>query len=260
MFKNIIVRRPGKSVCKGITSCPELGEPDYQLALKQHDDYIAALKKCGCKVTVLEAMEDFPDSCFVEDTAVLTSKVAIISRPGADSRREESKYMIETIKQFYPEDKIEYIVAPGTMEGGDVMMVGNHFYIGKSARTNDEGCRQFIEILEKHGHTGTVVELKEMLHLKTGVNYLENNNLLISGEFLLNELFDQYNQYEIPEDEGYAANCIWVNDKVIVPSGYPKVKKMVEDMGYEVLTVDTSEYKKLDGGLSCLSLRFSALK
>ena len=146
------------------------------------------------------------------------------------------------------------------MEGGDVMMVGNHFYIGKSARTNEEGCRQFIALLEKHGHTGSIIELKEMLHLKTGVNYLENNNMLVSGEFLTNPEFDKYNKYEIPSDEAYAANCIWVNDKVIVPEGYPKVKALVEEMGYEVLTVDTSEYRKIDGGLSCLSLRFTSLK
>lgn len=260
MFKNIIVRRPGKSLCDGITSAPELGKPDYEVALKQHDNYIEALKKCGCEVTVLEAMEDFPDSCFVEDTAVLTKNVAIISRPGADTRREESKYIVDTIKEFYPEYKIEYIVEPGTMEGGDVMMVGNHFYIGKSERTNEEGCRQFIEILEKYGHTGSVVEMKEMLHLKTGVNYLENNHLLAAGEFLENEEFSKYQKYEIPKEEAYAANCIWVNDKVIVPEGYPKVKALVESMGYEVLTVDTSEYRKIDGGLSCLSLRFTSLK
>ena len=260
MFKNIIVRRPGKSICDGITSAPELGRPDYELAMKQHDAYISALKKCGCEVTILEEMEEFPDSCFVEDTAVLTKNVAIISRPGAETRRRESEYMVDTIKKFYPEDKIEYIQAPGTMEGGDVMMVGNHFYIGKSARTNEEGCRQFIALLEKHGHTGSIVELKEMLHLKTGVNYLENNNMLVSGEFLTNPEFDKYNKYEIPSDEAYAANCIWVNDKVIVPEGYPKVKALVEEMGYEVLTVDTSEYRKIDGGLSCLSLRFTSLK
>ncbi len=260
MFKNIIVRRPAKSICDGITSAPELGKPIYEKAIQQHDDYIAALKKCGCEVKVLEALEEFPDSCFVEDTAVLTPNVAIISRPGAESRRNETEYMIPTIKEFYPEDKIEYIKAPGTMEGGDVMMVGNHFYIGKSDRTNEEGCRQFIEILEKYGHTGSIVTLEEMLHLKTGVNYLENNNLLVSGEFLTKEEFKKYNQYEIPVGEDYAANCIWVNDKVIVPEGYPKVKEMVESMGYEVITVDTSEYRKIDGGLSCLSLRFSSLK
>jgi dimethylargininase len=256
MFKNVIVRRPCKALVDGITSSPELGKPDYELAVKQHDSYIEALKRCGVEATILPADEDFPDSCFVEDTAVLTRKCAIISNPGAVTRNLEAQTMIPTIKEFFPEDKIEYIKYPGTMEGGDVMMVGDHFYIGRSARTNQEGVRQFIEILEKHGLTGSEVPLEKVLHLKTGVNYIENNNMLVSGEFIDKPDFASFNKIIVPDDESYAANCIWVNDKVIVPEGYPVVEKAVRDAGYEVILVDTSEYKKLDGGLSCLSLRF----
>ena len=256
MFKNVIVKTPCSKITDGITSAPELGKPDYALALKQHASYIEALKKCGVEVTVLPADENFPDSCFVEDTAVLTRKCAIITNPGAESRNREIESMIPVIKKFYPEDCIEYIQAPGTLEGGDVMMVGDHFYVGKSARTNEEGIRQFIAILEKYGLTGSEVELTEVLHLKTGVNYIENNNMLVSGEFITKPEFAKYNRYEIPAEEAYAANCIWVNDKVIVPANFPAVKKIVEDLGYEVLTVDTSEFRKIDGGLSCLSLRF----
>lgn len=256
MFKNVIVRRPGKSLIEGITSAPELGKPDYELALKQHDDYIKALESCGVNVTVVEALEEYPDSCFVEDTAVLTPRCAIISNPGADTRRGESSLMIDTIKKFYTEEQIEYIKSPGTMEGGDVMMVGNHFYIGLSARTNEEGCRQFKEALEKHGHTCSVVPLEKVLHLKTGVNFIENNNMLVSGEFIEKEDFKSFNKLIVPESEAYGANCIWVNGTVIVPLGYPVVEKSVREAGYNVIVTDTSEYRKLDGGLSCLSLRF----
>ena len=258
MFKNVIVKTPCSKITDGITSAPELGKPDYELALKQHASYIEALKKCGVEVTVLPADENFPDSCFVEDTAVLTRKCAIITNPGAESRNREIESMIPVIKKFYPEDCIEYIQAPGTLEGGDVMMVGDHFYVGKSARTNEEGIRQFIAILEKYGLTGSEVELKEVLHLKTGVNYIENNNMLVSGEFIEKPEFEKYNKIVIPEDEAYAANCIWVNDTVIVPEGYPAVLKAVQDAGYKTLLVDTSEFRKIDGGLSCLSLRFWA--
>ena len=128
--------------------------------------------------------------------------------------------------------------------------------MGRSARTNEEGIRQFIAILEKHGLSGSEVTLEEVLHLKTGVNYLENGNMLVSGEFVTKPEFQQYNRVEIPQEEAYAANCIWVNGTVIVPAGFPAVKKAVEDLGYPVLLVDTSEYRKIDGGLSCLSLRF----
>ena len=256
MFTNVIVRRPCKAMTEGITSAPELGKPDYELALKQHDDYIEALKSCGVEVTVLPADERYPDSCFVEDPAVITRKCAIITNPGAQSRNGEKDEIVTAIKKFFKDEDIEYIKAPGTLDGGDVMMVGDHFYVGKSARTNEEGIRQFIEILEKRGLSGSEVTLEKVLHLKTGINYLENNNMLVSGEFIDKPEFQKYNKIVIPEKEAYAANCIWVNDKVIVPTGYPAVEKAVRDAGYNIIFVDTSEYRKLDGGLSCLSLRF----
>lgn len=256
MFQNVIVRRPCKALIDGITSNPQLGKPDYEKACKQHDSYIAALKECGVQVTVLEADERYPDSCFVEDPAVITRKCAIITNPGAPSRNGEKDEIIGAVRKFFSQDQIEYIKAPGTLEGGDVMMVGDHFYVGRSARTNEEGIRQFIAILEKHGLSGSEVTLEEVLHLKTGVNYLENGNMLVSGEFVNKPEFAKYNRVEIPEEEAYAANCIWVNGTVIVPEGYPAVEKAVRDLGYKVLLVDTSEYRKVDGGLSCLSLRF----
>jgi dimethylargininase len=255
-FNNVIVRRPCRAMVEGITSGLYPGKPDYDLALKQHDAYIEALKQCGVQVTVLPADEAYPDSCFVEDPAVLTAKCAIITNPGAASRNGEKVSIEEAVRKFYPEDRIEHIASPGTLEGGDVMMCGNHFFVGRSARTNEEGIRQFSEILAKYGYTCSEVKLEEVLHLKTGVNYLENNNLLVSGEFVNKPDFAAYHKYIIPEEEAYAANCIWVNDTVIVPEGYPAVLSAVKQMGYQTLTVDTSEFRKLDGGLSCLSLRF----
>ena len=256
MFKNAIVKRPCRAMTDGITSAPELGKPDYELALSQHDAYIEALKSCGVSVTVLPADEAFPDSCFVEDPVVVTRKCAVITNPGAASRNPETKTLIPAISKFYREDCIEYIKPPGTLEGGDVMMAGGHFYIGRSARTNGEGIRQFIEILKKYGFSGSEVELMKVLHLKTGVNYIENNNLLVCGEFIDKEEFKKFNKIIIPEEEAYAANCVWMNGTVIVPEGYKAAHEAVLKAGYKVITVDTSEFRKLDGGLSCLSLRF----
>ena len=257
-FNNVIVRRPCRAICEGITSAPELGKPIYEKALQQHDTYIEALKQCGVEVTVLEADERYPDSCFVEDPALITRKCAIITNPGAASRNGEKNEIIGAVKKFFPEDKIEYIKDPGTLEGGDVMMVGDTFYVGLSARTNAEGIRQLTEILNKYGLECIQVPLEKVLHLKTCVNYIENNNMLVSGEFIEKPEFEKYNKIVIPEDEAYAANCIWVNDTVIVPEGYPAVLKAVQDAGYKTLLVDTSEFRKIDGGLSCLSLRFWA--
>lgn len=255
MFKNVIVRRPCRAIVKGITTA-NLGKPDYELALKQHDKYIETLKSCGVDVTVLEANEEFPDSCFVEDVALCTKKCVIVTRPGAMSRREEIMQldMQETLKKFFP--NIEYIKEPGTIEAGDIMMVGDQFYIGLSERTNESGAKQMIDILEKYELSGTVVPLKEVLHLKTGVSYLENNNLLVAGEFVNSPLFKDFNKIVIDKEESYSANCIWVNDTVLIPKGYPKTKEAIENKGYKVVEVDTSEYRKIDGGLSCLSLRF----
>ena len=192
----------------------------------------------------------------MEDPALITRECAIITNPGAASRNGEKYEIIDAIRKFFPEDRIEHITDPGTLEGGDVMMVGDHFYVGRSARTNAEGIRQLTEILAKYGMTCSEVPLEKVLHLKTGVNYLENNKMLVAGEFVTKPDFEKYEKFEIPESEAYAANCIWVNDTVIVPEGYPHVLEAVKSMGYTVLTVDTSEYRKLDGGLSCLSLRF----
>lgn len=253
MFKNAIVRKPGKALVNGIAS-EDLGKPIYEKAIKQHEAYVEALKKCGVEVTILEADENYPDSCFVEDPAVVTKKCAIITNPGAKSRKGEQITIKETLKKFYK--NIEEIKDPGTLEGGDVMMVGDHFYVGLSARTNKEGARQFIEILRKYGYDGTMVPLKKVLHLKTGLAYLENNNLLAAGEFVDAEVFKNFNKIVIDEKESYSANCIWMNGTVIVPAGYEKAKKAIEKLGYPVIEVDTSEYRKVDGGLSCLSLRF----
>lgn len=256
MFKNCIVRKPAKSMVEGITSAPELGKPDYELALKQHEQYVKALESCGVKVLVLEAMEDFPDSCFVEDVAICTDKCAVITNPGAASRNKEILGIEPAIREYFNDEDVHRITSPGTLDGGDVMMVGNHFYIGLSERTNMEGANQLIEHLGKYGKTGEAVPLFEVLHLKTALAYLENNHLIVGGEFITHPTFEKFNKIAITEDEAYACNCIWMNDTIIVPEGYPETQKAIEDKGFKIITVDTSEYRKLDGGLSCLSLRF----
>jgi len=254
MFKNAIVRKPGRSLINGITSAPELGTPEYRIAIKQHDNYIEALKFCGLEVIVLQADERFPDSCFVEDVAVCTKKFAMIAKPGAPSRRGEEKEVIEVIKKFY--NDLEYIKEPGTLEGGDVMMVKDHFYIGLSKRTNREGAKQLMKALGKYEMSSSIVEISEMLHLKNGLAYLEKNVLLVAGEFINNLKFKGFNKIIIDEDEIYSANCIRINDYVLVPAGCPKTKEKIETAGLEVIVIDTSEYRKVNGGLSCLSLRF----
>lgn len=253
MFTKAIVRTPCKAMINGLSSA-SLGKPDYQNALIQHADYIDALRECGLQVTVLPADEDFPDSTFVEDVALMTPRCAILTRPGAPSRTLETVSMLSTIRQFYAD--VEAIEEPGNAEAGDIMMVGDHYYIGISERTNQVGAKQLIGILEKYGMQGSIVELTEVLHLKTGLGYLEDNHLLACGEFLLKPEFQQYKLLAVDPEEAYAANSVWINDTVLTPEGFPKTRSLIESAGYTVRTVDVSEFQKLDGGLSCLSLRF----
>lgn len=255
-FKNVIVRRPCKSMLEGITTSPELGTVDYENALKQHDSYIQALKQTGVEVTVLEANEAYPDSCFVEDPAVITPYCAIITNPGTESRNGEKEEIIQTIKKFFSEDKIFRIKNPGTMEGGDVMLVGDTYYVGLSRRTNVDGFVQFRTIVEQFGMKAIAVPVTDILHLKTGVVFVSANHMLISGEFKERPEFDKFDKFEVPDEEAYGANVIFMNDKVIVAEGYPTVLAKLKEWGYETVVTDTSEYKKIDGGLTCLSLRF----
>ena len=205
-FSHVIIRRPGKSLSNGITSAPELGQPIYERAIEEHYDYEHALEQCGVDVSVLPALEQFPDSCFVEDPAVITRCGAIITNPGADSRNGEKDEIEPAVRRFFDDEHVKHIVSPGTLDGGDVMMVGDHFYVGRSARTNEEGIRQFCEILEGWGLEGSEVPLEEVLHLKTGVNYIEDNNMLVSGEFIDKPDFAQYNKIVVPEDEAQTAS------------------------------------------------------
>jgi len=254
MFNNAIVRTPGRSIVKGISDSKNLGLPNYERAIIQHQSYIDSLKKCGLDVLILEPCEEFPDSTFLEDVALITPNCAIITRPGALSRRDEVYQIQSVLKEKF--NNIEQIVAPGTIEGGDIMMVGDHYYIGLSERTNLDGAKQIIQILNKYGMSGSTISLNNVLHLKTGLSYLEENNLVVCGEFINKSSLKEYNQIIIPEYESYAANCIWVNESVIIPIGYPTTKKRIENSGYSVIETDVSEFQKLDGGLSCLSLRY----
>ena len=253
MFTNAIVKTPGKSYLDGLTTS-DLGQPVFDTLLEQHEKYVEALKKCGVAVTHQPASEEFPDSTFVEDAAVLTKDFAVIANPGAQSRNEEIIEIEDVLQEFYT--KMYRITAPGTLDGGDVLQADNNFYIGISERTNEEGARQLKEIVDAEGFEATIIPLKEFFHLKTGIAYLGNNQLVVAGEFIDHPAFESYEKIVISKEDEYSANCIRMNDYVIIPSGYAETKRKIEDAGYEIIELDMSEVQKHDGGLSCLSLRF----
>lgn len=252
-FTRAIVRPPGPSLVRGLTTAG-LGRPDYHLALEQHEAYVRALELRGLEVIVLEPEDVYPDSTFVEDTALLIPECALIMRPGAPSRRGETRTIAPVLNEYF--NHVEQVQSPGTAEGGDIMIVGNHAYIGLSQRTSPEGARQIIEILGAHGMTGSTIPLSDLLHLKSAVAYLEDNRLVVTGELRGRPEFSSYAQILIDAADCYAANCVWINGTVLVASGYPKARRAIEAQGLKTVALDMSEFRKLDGGLSCLSLRF----
>lgn len=253
MFTRAIVRTPSRNIADGLTTA-NLGLPNYSLALHQHENYIDALNLCGLEVIILGPDDNFPDSTFLEDTAILIPQCAIITNPGAPSRKGEIIEISNILSGFY--NDVETIDYPGTLDGGDVMMAGKHFYIGLSERTSEKGAKQLISILEKYGMAGSTMTIDNTLHLKSAVSYLEHNNLLAAGDFLNKPEFQKFDLISVDNDESYAANSVWINDNVLVPKGFSRTKSKIEEAGYNTITVDVSEFQKMDGGLSCLSLRF----
>jgi dimethylargininase len=248
MYQRAIVRRPGVNFSKGI-STSLLGSPDIDLARMQHTEYIKALEMAGIKVTILEADENYPDGCFVEDTAVITEEIAIISRPGAGSRQGEEAETEKVISSFR---KTVRILAPGTLDGGDVMRSENHFYIGLSERTNKEGAGQLGRILRDYGYTYSFIEVKDGLHLKSGVSYIGYGNFVVTSHF--KKTVRAGIEILLPAEEDYAANTLFINGTLLIARGFPFLKKAVEEKGYKTVELDMSEFRKMDGGLTCLSL------
>ena len=256
MFQHAIVRAPGENFADGLTTS-DLGKPDFSKVLTQHAAYCDALKQCGLHLVRLDADLEHPDSTFVEDTAVLTAKSAILARPGASSRLGEVAAIRKTVERFY--STIHKIETPGTLDGGDICEAGSHFFIGVSHRTNEEGARQLGEFLAAEGYRSSVVDIRSMtsiLHLKSGIAYLDKNNFVVMEELADRKEFAGYSLVRVPAEESYACNCVLVNDRVLLPSGFPRLNAALTGLGYKPLLLDMSEFRKMDGGLSCLSLRF----
>lgn len=250
MYTKAIVRKPGKNFSEGITTA-SLGKPDFNRTLLQHEAYCNALLKCGLELIVLDADEKYADACFVEDTAVVTEKAAVITKPGTASRQGEEQKIAEILCRY---KKIETIKYPGTVEGGDILRRGDHFYIGLSKRTNDEGARQLAFLLLQYGYTSSVVSVSSVLHLKTGITWLGGNNFVSIAEFT--DPFSAFNVIKTEPGEEYMANCLLINNYLLIPKGFEKTKRKFPDAGYNIIELDMSEFEKMDGGLTCLSLLF----
>jgi dimethylargininase len=252
MFTFAITRKPGENFAQGLTTS-NLGAPNYELMLRQQQAYVETLRSLGLEVIVLEAQPDYPDAHFVEDTAVVTPDVAVITNPGATARQGEQDTIEPVLARYRSTARIQPL---GTVDGGDVLMVGAHFFIGISERTNQQGAEQLGRILAEYGNTWTAVPVDAGLHLKSGVNYVGKNTLLLTEEFATMGVFEGYEHIVLDKAEEYAGNTLLINDCLITPQGFPNTRKKLEALGLAIIELDVSEVRKMDGGLTCLSLRF----
>jgi dimethylargininase len=256
LFNRAIVRIPGSNFADGLTTV-DLGTPHLDEVLAQHAQYCDALRQCGLDLTTLEPDLRYPDSTFVEDAAILTPHAAILTRPGAASREGEVAAIRPVIDSFY--SRVLTIDAPGTVDGGDICEAEDHFFIGVSLRTNEEGARQLAAHLNALGYTASTIDIRTMttiLHLKSGISYIGDNTLVVMEEMAANPQFTRFNQIRVLPAESYAANCVRVNDRVLVAEGFPRLYGELMARGFRPLVLNMSEFQKMDGGLSCLSLRF----
>jgi len=252
MFTHAICRKPGTDAARGLTGAG-LGAPDHGLLLRQHAACVEALRRLELEVDLLEPLPGFPDAYFVEDAALLFPELAVITRPGAPARRGEERAMAPVVARCRELARIE---APGTLEGGDVLVAGRRVLVGLSERSNAEGVAQLSGILAPYGYTVLPVPVGAGLHFKSSVNGLGGDTLLVTAAFADRPELAGFRRLVVDPAESYAANTLWINGSLVMAAGFPRTQALLEPLGLPIVTLDVSEIRKMDGGLTCLSLRY----
>ena len=228
---------------------------DVECAAAQHDAYERLLERLGCTVQRLPDAPDLPDSTFVEDTAVVLDELAVIARPGATSRRDETDAVAAALGEHRP---LACIKAPATLDGGDVLRVGRRIYVGLSGRTNGDGVRQLAELIAPHGYDVTGVEVRECLHLKSAVTAVSDDTVLVNPRWVDVGHFRAFRRIDVHPDEPFAANALLVDDTLVCAAAAPRTAERLQWAGFPVESVDVSELTKAEAGVTCCSLIFYA--
>lgn len=226
---------------------------DLAAARAQHAEYEKRLAEAGCRVVRLAGAADLPDCVFIEDAAVVVGEVAVVARPGAESRRGETAAVAEALRPYRPLARIE---APGTLDGGDVLVAGRRVFVGISGRTNREGAQQLRAILSPLGYALEEIEVDGCLHLKSAVTLVGKSLLLMNPTWLPGGAFSGFERVEVDPAEPMGANAVLVGGRVIFPEAFPRTRERMEWRGLRVCTVDASELAKAEGALTCCSVIF----
>ncbi|MDH3494964.1 MAG: arginine deiminase-related protein [Acidobacteriota bacterium] len=248
-----ITRKPAVSVSNCELTFLKREPVDYKIALSQHDAYERILEKLGCRVISLPAKEDYPDSVFVEDTAVILPEVAVLMSPGAESRRGEVD-LIEPLLAKYRETV--RIQPPAYIDGGDVLTIGKKVFVGQSTRTNGAGVMALREIVRRFGYSVFPVKVTGALHLKSACAALDDKTLLVNPEWLDVSHFKEFRILEVREP--FASDCLHIEETIVLDESFVETIRLVRKSGFKVETIDVSEFGKMEAGLTCLSLIFDA--
>lgn len=254
-FSKAITRRPSASVINGLRSY-NAGNPDFAQLQQDHKAYVASLKAAGAEVIELEPLEELADSVFVEDTALCLPDCAVMMRPGAESRQPEVAPMRHPISQIF--DTVFEITGPGSIEGGDILYTGQEILVGTSERTDHAGIYELSAFVEARGYKVRTVETPPgVLHFKTDCSLIDSKTILSTARLAASGCFSDYRVLLVPEGEEAAANMIRFNDMLIMSNGFPKTADMLDAAGFTLVQLNNSECAKIDGGMSCLSLRIA---
>ncbi|MFT3898565.1 MAG: dimethylargininase [Thermomonas sp.] len=246
-----IVREVPNAIADCELSFVERSPIDLALARRQHAAYVAALETAGCEVRVAPPLPAMADAVFVEDTTVVVDELAVLTRPGAESRRGEVASMADTLRPLRP---LAWIEAPGTIDGGDVLRIGRRVYVGRSARSNDSGLEQLRALLAPHSYSVEGVRTRECLHLKSAITAVAGDTVLVNPQWLVDDPFGQYRRIEIDPGEEHAANALRAGDVVLYPAAFPRTEERLRVAGIDVRLLDLSELQKAEGATTCCSV------
>ena len=224
---------------------------DVEVARAQHREYVWALKDLGCELIELPEEAHLPDSVFVEDTAFILPEAAVITRPGADSRKPETESIVRALR---PYRELLLIREPATVDGGDVLVLGRDIYVGLSTRSEQAAVDQMNGLLGKFGYYVQAVQLQDCLHLKSAVTQVDAKTLLINRSWVDTQHFPKFDLIEVDSSEPFAANCLPIDGVILFPAGFPRTRAKLEARGYKVRTVQVDELAKAEGAVTCCSL------